>query len=50
MNAPLSLPAIDAIRAHDAEMVAIRHQIHANPELAYEEFATADLVADRLQH
>ncbi|MEO7937378.1 MAG: amidohydrolase, partial [Burkholderiaceae bacterium] len=49
MNAPLSLPAIDAIRAHEEEMVAIRRQIHANPEMAYEEFATADLVAERLQ-
>jgi hippurate hydrolase len=49
MNAPLPLPALDAIRAHEDEMVAIRHQIHANPELAYEEHATADLVAERLQ-
>jgi hippurate hydrolase len=49
MNAPLSLlPALDEIRAHEAEMVAIRRQIHANPELAYEEHATADLVAERL--
>ena len=29
-------------------MVAIRRQIHARPELAYEEVATADLVAERL--
>ncbi|MCB2001512.1 MAG: amidohydrolase [Rhodoferax sp.] len=49
MNAPLALPALDEIRAHEDEMVAIRRQIHANPELAYEEFATADLVAERLQ-
>ncbi|MBP6854506.1 MAG: amidohydrolase, partial [Rhodoferax sp.] len=49
MNAPLSLPALEAIRAFEDEMVAIRHQIHANPEIAYEEFATADLVAERLQ-
>ena len=48
MNLPLPLPALDAIRAHDDEMVALRHQIHANPELAHEEFATADLVAKRL--
>jgi hippurate hydrolase len=48
MNAPLPLPALDAIRAHEDEMVAIRRQIHSNPELAYEEHATADLVADRL--
>jgi hippurate hydrolase len=49
MNAPLSLPALEAIRAFEDEMVAIRRQIHANPEMAYEEFATSDLVAERLQ-
>ena len=27
----------------------LRHRIHAQPELAYEEFATGDLVAERLQ-
>jgi len=48
MNAALPLPALDAIRQHEAEMVAIRQQIHANPELAYEEHATSDLVAERL--
>ncbi len=30
------------------ELIAIRRQIHANPELAFEEYATAKLVADRL--
>ena len=49
MNAALALPALDAIRQHEAEMVAIRQQIHANPELACEEHATSDLVAGRLQ-
>ncbi|MCW5657380.1 MAG: amidohydrolase [Burkholderiaceae bacterium] len=49
MNAPLPLPALDAIREHEDEMVAIRRQIHANPELAYEEHATAQLVAERLE-
>ncbi|WP_200963978.1 M20 aminoacylase family protein [Acidovorax sp. Root219] len=29
-------------------MVALRHHIHAHPELAFEEFATGDLVAERL--
>ena len=48
MNAPLSPPALADIRAHEEEMVAIRHQIHANPELANEEHATSDLVAERL--
>jgi len=49
MNAPLPLPALDDIRAHEDEMVAIRRQIHANPELAFQEHATSDLVAERLQ-
>ncbi|MGF6843228.1 hippurate hydrolase [Paraburkholderia youngii] len=33
----------------EQEMVALRHSIHAHPELAYEEFATGDLVAERLR-
>ena len=49
MNAPLPLPALDDIRAHEDEMVAIRRRIHANPELAFEERATSDLVAECLQ-
>ncbi len=50
MSAPYALlPALDAIPAQEDEMVAIRHQIHGNPELAYEESATADLVTERLQ-
>ena len=49
MNAPLLPPALDEIRAHEAEMVEIRRRIHSHPELAYEENATADLVAERLE-
>jgi len=48
VNAPLRLPALDEIRAHEAEMIELRQRIHAHPELAYEETATADLVAERL--
>ncbi len=36
------------IRAATDEMVSLRRQIHANPELGYQEFETSDLVADRL--
>ncbi len=53
MNAPTPaaafLPALEGVRALEEEMVAIRHQIHSNPELAYQENDTADLVAERLQ-
>ena len=48
MNAGADLPALDAIRALAPEMLATRHQIHANPELGFEEFKTSDLVAERL--
>lgn len=41
-------PVLPGIRAIEPEMVALRHQIHAHPELAFEEFATSDLVAERL--
>ncbi|MCJ0763610.1 M20 family metallopeptidase [Variovorax sp. CYS-02] len=40
---------VPAVRDHATDMVALRHRIHAHPELAYEEFATSDLVAERLQ-
>src|SRR2546427_4911533 len=41
-------PVLPGIRATQAEMVALRHHLHAHPELAFEEFATSDLVAERL--
>lgn len=41
-------PALDEIRAHEDEMVALRRQIHAHPELGFEEQVTSDLVAERL--
>lgn len=37
-----------AIQAIAPEFVAIRHQIHAHPELAFEERRTSDLVAEQL--
>ena len=35
MKARTDLPALDAIRAIEPEMLATRHRIHANPELAF---------------
>jgi hippurate hydrolase len=43
----MAIPA--GIADLEDEMIALRHRIHAHPELAYEEFATAGLVAERLQ-
>ncbi|WP_310631163.1 M20 aminoacylase family protein [Paraburkholderia sp.] len=45
MNTMAIPPEIAAI---EAEMIALRHAIHAHPELGYEEFVTSDLVAQRL--
>ncbi|MCU1760969.1 M20 family metallopeptidase [Pseudomonas sp. 14P_8.1_Bac3] len=42
-------PALPGIRALEAEMIALRQHLHAHPELSFEEFATADLVAARLE-
>jgi hippurate hydrolase len=40
---------LDAIRARDAEFVALRRDIHRHPELGFAEHRTAALVADRLE-
>lgn len=40
---------IPEIKASEAEMIAIRHHLHANPELSLEEFKTSDLVAQQLE-
>jgi hippurate hydrolase len=42
-------PAIDGIRAFEAELVAIRHDLHAHPETAFEEQRSAGLVAGHLE-
>ena len=43
------MTAIDAIRRDQDELVAIRHDIHAHPELGMEETRTAELVARKLE-
>ena len=56
MNAPIepkkfafSQNILPAIQKMATEMVEVRHEIHAHPELAFEEHATSDMVAARLQ-
>jgi hippurate hydrolase len=44
----ISVPIHPGIQASTGEMVGLRRQIHANPELGYEEFQTSELVAERL--
>jgi len=46
MSSPHVLPGIRAI---ENEMIALRRHIHAHPELSFEEFATAELVAAKLE-
>src|SRR3954469_16468820 len=41
--------ALDRARRYQAELTAIRHDIHANPELGLEEFRTSELVARKLE-
>jgi len=46
-NKTLQSP-VEAIRAHQAELQAIRRDIHAHPELGFTEARTSDLVAAQL--
>jgi hippurate hydrolase len=41
-------PVIPGIATIAPDLIAVRRQIHANPELAFEERATSDLVASLL--
>ena len=40
---------LDTLRAENAATTAIRRDLHAHPELAFEEHRTAALVAERLE-
>jgi amidohydrolase len=42
------MSTIDAIRGFQDELIAIRRDLHANPELGLEEHRTADIVAKKL--
>ena len=43
------MTASDSIRAYHDELTAIRRDIHAHPELGFEETRTSDLVAEKLR-
>src|SRR5580658_7784756 len=43
------MPPIDAIAADHAELTAWRRDIHAHPELGFEEHRTSDMVAAKLE-
>ncbi len=40
--------SITLLKEIEQEMRELRHQIHANPELGYQEVETSELVAERL--
>ena len=42
------MTAVDTIRAYHDELTAIRRDIHAHPEIGFEEHRTSDLVAAKL--
>lgn len=39
----------ELVKAHEAQAVAWRRHLHSHPELSFEEFETADFVAERLE-
>ena len=47
-HAEVLAPVLPEVAALAQEMLALRHDLHAHPELAYEEHRTGDIVAERL--
>jgi hippurate hydrolase len=45
----MSQPTLDRARSYQQELVAIRHDIHAHPELGLQEVRTAEIVAKKLE-
>ena len=45
----MSKSALERARTYQSELTAIRHDIHAHPELGLEEFRTAEIVAKKLE-
>jgi hippurate hydrolase len=45
----MSQSVVDALKAFEPELIAIRRDIHQHPETCYEEVRTAALVADKLR-
>lgn len=42
------MDTMDIIKKYEADMVAVRRHIHANPELSNEEFKTTELIKEKL--
>jgi amidohydrolase len=45
----MTRPCLETIRGYQSDLITIRRDLHAHPELGYEETRTAAMVADRLR-
>ena len=48
VHAPIHPPVLPEVAAIATDMLALRHDLHAHPELAYQEHRTGDIVAAKL--